>query len=148
MAGLESSTYTDKVTVPISTATSPSGPVKISSKTDRVYTPASGPDSSVSISESGKKIFSIVRDNMNEVVVWNPWKEDAAGMSDFSPKDGYKQMICVEAGAVKGWVELGAGEDVGRRTDYLGIELTNRAIYLILGAIRVEIGMRRGTFVY
>jgi len=54
--------------------------------------------------------YSVVRDNMNEVVVWNPWKEGAESIGDFAPKDGYKEMICVEAGAVKGWVELGGGE--------------------------------------
>jgi len=46
---------------------------------------------------------------MNEVVVWNPWT-DASSMADFAPADGYKQMICVEAGAVKGWQKLEAGE--------------------------------------
>jgi glucose-6-phosphate 1-epimerase len=46
---------------------------------------------------------------LNEVVVWNPWV-DAKSMGDFAPADGYKQMICVEAGAVKGWQKLEAGE--------------------------------------
>jgi len=108
--GLEKSPYIDKVTSPISTTTSPDGLVKISSKTDRVYTPVNGPDSAVAIEESGKTRFEIVRDNLAEIVVWNPWKEDAAALADFAPKDGYKEMICVEAGAVKGWVELGPGE--------------------------------------
>ena len=31
-------------------------------------------------------------------------------MSDFAPKQGYKNMICVEAGAVRGWQKLEAGE--------------------------------------
>lgn len=110
VTGLESSSYVDKVTKPISTNISPSGPVKISGKTDRVYTPAKGPYSPVAIQEGGKPKFGIVRDNMTEVVVWNPWKEDAASMADFAPNEGYQEMICVEAGAVKGWIELGPGE--------------------------------------
>jgi len=109
VSGLESSPYIDKVTKPISTKTSPDGPVTISSVTDRVYTPAGGPESPVAISESGKKKYSIVRDNLNEVVVWNPWVE-AKAMGDFWPVEGYKEMICVEAGAVKGWVRLDVGE--------------------------------------
>ncbi len=109
VSGLESSTYTDKVTKPISTTTSPNGPVTIVSQTDRVYTAASGPERPVAISEGGKKKFSIVRDNLNEVVVWNPWT-DAKAIGDFWPQDGYKEMICVEAGAVKGWVKLDVGE--------------------------------------
>jgi len=74
-----------------------------------VYTPAGGPSSVVLVSEAGKKKFSIVRDNMNEVVVWNPWT-DAKSMADFAPVDGWKEMICVEAGAVRGWQKLEAGE--------------------------------------
>jgi len=109
VSGLESSSYIDKTTSPISTATSDTEPVVITSTTDRVYTPADGSTSPVTISEGGKKKYSIVRDNMNQVVVWNPF-EGAASIGDFSPKDGYKEMICVEAGAVKGWIELGPGE--------------------------------------
>lgn len=31
-------------------------------------------------------------------------------MGDFSPDEGYKHMICVEVGAVKGWQKLEKGE--------------------------------------
>ncbi len=75
-----------------------------------MYTPAAGPSGPVTVFEGGKKKITVVRDNLNEVVVWNPWKEDAESIGDFKPKEGYKEMICVEAGAVKGWVELGGGE--------------------------------------
>jgi glucose-6-phosphate 1-epimerase len=81
----------------------------ISSKTDRVYTPSGGPSTSVVVSEGGKKKYEVVRDNLNEVVVWNPWT-DAKDIGDFKPVDGYKKMICVEAGAVKGWLLLDQGE--------------------------------------
>jgi len=74
-----------------------------------VYTPAAGADSPVTILEGGKKKFGIIRDNMSEVVVWNPWT-DAKSMGDFAPVEGYKEMICVEAGSVKGWVKLDVGE--------------------------------------
>jgi glucose-6-phosphate 1-epimerase len=55
-------------------------------------------------------VFEIVRDNLEDAVVWNPWIEKAKGMGDFSPKDGYKNMLCVEAGQVSKWVKLEAGE--------------------------------------
>jgi glucose-6-phosphate 1-epimerase len=86
VTGLDASEYIDKV--------------------DRVYTPAKGPTEPVVVSEGGEQVFSVVRDNLEEVVVWNPWIEKAKGMGDFSPKDGYKNMICIEAGAVKGWQKL------------------------------------------
>lgn len=31
-------------------------------------------------------------------------------MGDFEPKDGFKEMLCVEAGQVSGWQKLDAGE--------------------------------------
>ena len=42
-------------------------------------------------------------------VVWNPWKEKAASMSDFGD-DEYPTMICVEAGYVNKRKELPGGE--------------------------------------
>ena len=107
--GLEGSQYTDKVLS--SKATSPaSGELSLSSKTDRVYTPVDGPSVPIDISEAGKRKFTIARDNLQEVVVWNPWQDGAQDIGDFAPKDGWKEMICVEAGAVKGWQKLEAGE--------------------------------------
>jgi glucose-6-phosphate 1-epimerase len=109
VTGLEKSEYIDKVSVPISTKESPAGPVTISGRTDRVYDPKGEPSDPVTILEGGKKKFSIVRDNMGQVVVWNPWTE-CTSMGDFAPATGYKEMICVEAGAVKDWQRLEAGE--------------------------------------
>lgn len=51
-----------------------------------------------------------MRDNLGDAVVWNPWTEKANGMSDFEPKDGFVNMICVEAGQVSNWVKVEAGE--------------------------------------
>ena len=31
-------------------------------------------------------------------------------MGDFEPNEGYKEMICVEVGAVDGWQKLEAGD--------------------------------------
>lgn len=50
------------------------------------------------------------RDNISDSVTWNPWIEKAKGMSDFEPNDGYKNMVCVEVGAVNGWQRLESGE--------------------------------------
>lgn len=62
-------------------------------------------------------IFSIAREGLNDVVVWNPWIEKAQGMADFGPDEAYKNMICVEAGSVAGWQILEAGDSwVGGQT--------------------------------
>lgn len=75
-----------------------------------MYTPTSGPSAPVQIVQGGKTVFSVIRDNLNDVVVWNPWAEKAAGIGDFAPKDGYKKMVCVEAGSVRGWQTLEPGD--------------------------------------
>lgn len=45
--------------------------------------------------------FSITlkKTNLPDTVLWNPWIEKAAKMSDFDD-DGYKKMVCIEAGYV------------------------------------------------
>lgn len=106
--GLEGSSYIDKVDGASNKTQSTT--VTITGETDRVYTPSKGPSEPVVVAEGGRPVFSIVRDNLNDLVVWNPWIEKAAGMGDFAPKDGFKQMICVEAGSVQGFQTLEPGE--------------------------------------
>ena len=111
ITGLESSQFTDKLTTPIPiTANSPDEALTITDKTDRVYTPAGGPTAPVVVSEGGKKILELVRDNLHEIVVWNPWEDGAKAMADFKPEDGWRNMICVEAGSVRSWQKLEPGE--------------------------------------
>ncbi len=51
-----------------------------------------------------------MREGLTDCTVWNPWQKGAEGMADFEPKDGWKQMVCVEPGAVSSWVTLEAGD--------------------------------------
>ena len=67
-------------------------------------------DEAISVAEQGSPRYEITRDMLNDVVVWNPWIEKAKGMADFGPDDGYKRMICVEAGSVSAWNTLEAGD--------------------------------------
>lgn len=107
VTGLDGAAYVDKVDG-LKTKTQ-SAAVTITGETDRVYTPmASG--TQVAVVESGKKTFSVARDNLANVVVWNPWVDKAKGMADFEPKDGYKNMLCIEPGAVSGWQTLEPGD--------------------------------------
>ncbi len=82
----------------------------ISGETDRVYTPVGGPSAPVSVVEGGKTKFTVLRDNFNDVTVWNPWAEKANAIGDFEPKDGFRQMLCIEPGAVRGWQTLDPGD--------------------------------------
>ena len=98
--------YVDKVLN--ATSHTQSGDISISGEVDRVY--KSIPQSTTSVLQSGTPRFDVIRDNLEDTVVWNPWVEKAAGMGDFQPKDGYKNMLCVEVGAVNGWQKLDGGE--------------------------------------
>jgi len=108
IAGLDQATYVDKVDG--AKTKTQSAKVTITGETDRVYTPKGATQEPVSVLEGGRKTFDVVRDNLGDVVVWNPWTEKAAGMGDFEPKDGFKQMLCIEAGSVKGWQTVEPGD--------------------------------------
>ncbi|KAF2036547.1 galactose mutarotase-like protein [Setomelanomma holmii] len=82
--------------------------LKFTGEVDRVY--KSIPQDTTSILEDGKPRFDVVRDNVKDTVTWNPWIEKAKAMGDFSPDDGFKNMVCVEIGSVDGWQKLEKGE--------------------------------------
>jgi glucose-6-phosphate 1-epimerase len=118
--GLEDSPYIDKLDS-AKTKTQPAA-VTFDGETDRIYTPPKGPSHPITVTDStsGKTRFRIVRDNLDDAVVWNPWVDKSAGMADFEPKDGWKNMVCVEAGSVKGWQKLEKGDAFeGAQTIYL-----------------------------
>ncbi|KAG7666302.1 YMR099C [[Candida] subhashii] len=67
-------------------------------------------DKIIQIIELGKVLFNITRKNLPDAVVWNPWIKKSGGMADFKPKDGWKNMLCVEPGNVGSMIELRSGE--------------------------------------
>lgn len=109
VVGLEKATYVDKVDG-FKTKTEESARLTITGETDRVYSPAGGPGEPVSVVEDGKTTARVTRDNLGNVVVWNPWAEKAASIGDFAPKDGYRNMLCIEPGAVGSWQSLEPGD--------------------------------------
>ena len=84
-----------------------SGAVDFTGETDRVY---ESKESTRIVDEAWGRTIQVEKVGSSQTVVWNPWIEKAAGMSDFGPKDGWKNMICVEAGSVKGWQTLEPGD--------------------------------------
>ncbi|PVI05099.1 galactose mutarotase-like protein [Periconia macrospinosa] len=104
--GLTGVSYIDKV-LDASTH-SQSGSITITGEVDRVY--QSIPQDTTSVVEDGTPRFDVVRDNLPDTVVWNPWVEKAKAMGDFAPDEDYKHMVCVEVGAVNGWQKLEKGE--------------------------------------
>jgi glucose-6-phosphate 1-epimerase len=82
--------------------------IHITGETDRVY--KSIKQDTTSILSDGKPRLDVIRDNLDDTVVWNPWIEKTRSMSDLRPEDSYKRFVCVEVGTVDGWQKLEAGE--------------------------------------
>lgn len=60
----------------------------------------------MSVLENDKTIYQVQRENLGDVVVWNPWEVKAKSMADLSPQDAYHRFICIEAGHVTDWIQL------------------------------------------
>ncbi|KAJ4163702.1 hypothetical protein LMH87_005413 [Akanthomyces muscarius] len=116
--GFDKAAYVDQL-AKMATKTQ-AGSITFDGELDSIYTPAGGPKEPIVLSEDGKPRLRIVRDNLDNVVVWNPHVDKSAGMSDFEPKDGWKKMVCIEAGSVRGWQKLDKGDAFeGAQTIYL-----------------------------
>ena len=73
-------------------------------ETDRIHLiaePIAGEQPLV-IDAAGQKI-EIESAGQDSVVVWNPWREKSAAMSDME-NDGYQSMLCVEAAVTQGMI--------------------------------------------
>ncbi|XP_076443283.1 uncharacterized protein LOC143281891 [Babylonia areolata] len=73
---------------------------------DRVY--KNSPDT-VYIQSAQKKCVQLTAANLTDTVVWNPWEKKAKEMGDFDD-NGWRYMLCVEAGRVSSPFTLAAGE--------------------------------------
>ncbi|KAK4988832.1 hypothetical protein LTR50_003677 [Elasticomyces elasticus] len=107
ISGLAGTSYIDKV-LDATEHSSSSPTLSITGETDRVY--KSLKQDTTSILQDDKPRLDVVRDNLTDTVVWNPWKEKAKAMGDFAPDEGYMNMVCVEVGSVDGWQKLEGGE--------------------------------------
>jgi len=105
ISGLTNLTYRDKIANGAE-STEQNEELKITSAVDRVYKSVPG---DVIVKSDGAPLFTVTKDGLDDTVVWNPWETGTASIKDFEPKDGYKQMICVEAGSVATWQSLEAG---------------------------------------
>lgn len=90
--------------------------IALTSETDRIYTDVKHDltlvdpvfNRNIKISSSGNK----------NVVVWNPWIERSAEISDLD-RDDYKHFVCIEiANAASSTVEISPGEEYKMLTKY------------------------------
>lgn len=78
--------------------------LRIAGETDRIYAAARAP---LTLSD-GIKSLRISKVGFDDVVVWNPGVEMAAGLADVAPGDA-ERFLCIEAGAILQPVRLAPG---------------------------------------
>lgn len=78
-----------------------SGPVHIVGETDRIYLGLNEP--LVINDPAWKRAIHIKADNSNSAIVWNPWVDKSARLSQFAD-DAWQRMLCVETARV--WDDL------------------------------------------
>lgn len=96
VTGLEGTTYIDK-TDGFKRKKFGNGPLQIAKETDEVHLNAAG--ACVIHDPVWNRRITVDKSGSASTVVWNPWVEKTAGMSDMFP-DGWKEMICVETANV------------------------------------------------
>lgn len=86
--------------------------IVVESAVDRVYYDVRRPQ----LLRAGNLSLGIRSQGFPDVVVWNPWVDACARLTDM-PADGWRHMLCVEAAAVRNAVTVAAGEEwCGRQT--------------------------------
>lgn len=88
----------------------------VDAEVDRVYHDVKRP---LVLHDSGREV-RIQGDGFPDVVVWNPWEEKCAALADM-PARGFRNMLCVEAAAVRNKIALDAGDSWSGRQTLLAV---------------------------
>jgi glucose-6-phosphate 1-epimerase len=81
-------------------------------ETDRIYRNVRRPQ----LLHAGNHSLAIQQQGFPDTVVWNPWVDKCANLSDM-PTDGWRHMLCVEAAAADNPQTVAAGDEwYGRQT--------------------------------
>jgi len=84
----------------------------VEGETDRAYFNAKRP----LLLKAANLSTGIAQEGFPDVVVWNPWVEKCAALTDM-PANGWRHMLCVEAAVARNPVTVAAGEEwYGRQT--------------------------------
>ncbi len=106
LRGLEQQTYLDKVNA--GQAGLQAAALRFTGETDRVFTDS---ESTVLLIDEGlDRHVEISKENSRSTIIWNPWQEISAKMTDM-PEPGWLSMVCIEAANVdRNRILLKAGE--------------------------------------
>jgi len=103
--GLSGLVYVDK-TAAGNRRTEEADEIRLDGETDRIYT--SGPRQVTVSCAVGYSSTVVAADGFGDWVVWNPWRDGSASLTDMDPED-YLHMLCVEAARISDPVVLLAG---------------------------------------
>jgi len=99
ISGLKDKTYVDKTVTPAATKTETDAEFKVNgAPVERIYADVTGP---VVLKDGAKKVIIKADSKWKDVVLWNPYGNDAMG---------YKNFICIETGCINEPVTLRGGE--------------------------------------
>lgn len=111
LEGLQGLTYTDSAEGGTQ-HTEAHAELAIAGEIDRIYHRATQP---LTLREPGRRVH-LSSEGFADVVVWNPGPTKGAALADMPP-EAWRQMLCVEAGAIESPVRLGPAEGwVGRQS--------------------------------
>ncbi|WP_052433534.1 D-hexose-6-phosphate mutarotase [Sulfurospirillum arsenophilum] len=96
---------------------SPDELLHVNQAIDRIYTQ---PEVKTILQEKERTI-SISHENHSDVVVWNPWVEGSANISDMK-KDDYTKMLCIESARISKPLN---------RKDHLHVKIQPKAISIL-----------------
>jgi len=82
--------------------------VTFGQEVDRIYLDTPSRGELCVVDGAGGRAVRVLKRNLPDAVVWNPWEEKSRRMGDFG-NDEYHRMVCVEAGAIQPPVRLEAG---------------------------------------
>ncbi|KAM2227793.1 hypothetical protein ACFXTI_014566 [Malus domestica] len=78
------------------------------SEVDRAYLKSS--DVIAVFDHEKKKTFTVRKEGLPDVVVWNPWEKKSKAMADLGDEE-YKQMLCVNGASIEKPITLKPGEE-------------------------------------
>lgn len=112
LEGLYGTEYADKVSGAVRVRETGEA-VHISAETDRIYCDATRP---LTLHDGSRELV-IRAEGFPDVVIWNPWVEKCAALSDMGALD-FRRMLCVEAATTRP-TELPAGESWWARQSFV-----------------------------
>ncbi|KAG7902887.1 hypothetical protein KL907_004020 [Ogataea polymorpha] len=99
ITGLKGAKYLDRLQTRYGLDGSPM--LKVEEQTDKLYELGEN-NREIDILSGNYNVRLTASDNLKDLVVWNPWEENAAKMKNFEPKSSYRNMCCVEFGTIGG----------------------------------------------